>query len=65
MRSLLFAPGSSAKMMANALTSAADIVIFDLEDAVHPDAKREARRLQPLLSRSTLEASLLVNGWPI
>lgn len=45
MRSLLFAPGGSAKMMAKAATGAADAVIFDLEDAVHPDRKEEARHL--------------------
>jgi citrate lyase subunit beta / citryl-CoA lyase len=45
MRSLLFAPGGSAKMMAKAVTGDADAVIFDLEDAVHPDKKEEARRL--------------------
>jgi citrate lyase subunit beta/citryl-CoA lyase len=44
-RSLLFAPGGSAKMMAKAVTGDADAVIFDLEDAVHPDKKEEARRL--------------------
>jgi citrate lyase subunit beta/citryl-CoA lyase len=45
MRSLLFAPGSSAKVMTKAAASAADVVIFDLEDAVHPDAKASARPL--------------------
>jgi citrate lyase subunit beta / citryl-CoA lyase len=45
MRSLLFVPGSSAKMMAKAAASGADVIIFDLEDAVHPDAKPAARRL--------------------
>ena len=45
MRSLLFAPGGSAKMMAKALASGADVVIFDLEDAVHPDQKAAARPL--------------------
>jgi citrate lyase subunit beta/citryl-CoA lyase len=45
MRSLLFVPGSSAKMMAKAATSGADVVVFDLEDAVHPDAKAAARQL--------------------
>jgi citrate lyase subunit beta/citryl-CoA lyase len=45
MRSLLFAPGGSAKMMAKAAAGDADAVIFDLEDAVHPDKKEEARRL--------------------
>ncbi len=45
MRSLLFVPGNSAKMMAKAAASGADVVIFDLEDAVHPDGKPEARQL--------------------
>ena len=45
MRSLLFVPGHSAKMMAKAAASGADVLIFDLEDAVHPDSKVAARRL--------------------
>jgi citrate lyase subunit beta/citryl-CoA lyase len=45
MRSLLFAPGGSPKMMAKAADGEADAVIFDLEDAVQPDRKEEARRL--------------------
>jgi citrate lyase subunit beta / citryl-CoA lyase len=45
MRSLLFVPGNSAKMIAKAATSPADVIILDLEDAVHPDAKPEARKL--------------------
>jgi citrate lyase subunit beta/citryl-CoA lyase len=45
MRSLLFVPGSSAKMMAKAAASGADVIIYDLEDSVHPDAKPEARHL--------------------
>ena len=45
MRSLLFVPGNSAKMMAKAAASGADVIILDLEDAVHPDAKQAARRL--------------------
>jgi citrate lyase subunit beta / citryl-CoA lyase len=44
-RSLLFAPGGSAKMMAKAAAGNADVVIFDLEDSVHPEKKEEARRL--------------------
>ena len=39
MRSLLFVPGNSAKMIAKAEASGADIIILDLEDAVHPDAQ--------------------------
>ena len=45
MRSLLFIPGHSARMMAKAATSGADVVIFDLEDAVHPDSKQASRPL--------------------
>jgi citrate lyase subunit beta/citryl-CoA lyase len=45
MRSLLFVPGNSAKMLAKSASSGADVVIFDLEDAVHPDAKAQAREL--------------------
>jgi len=45
MRSLLFVPGNSAKMMAKAAASGADVIVFDLEDAVHPDSKLAARSL--------------------
>lgn len=44
-RSWLFAPGDSEKKMAKATEGDADIVIFDLEDAVAEDAKPEARKL--------------------
>ena len=44
-RSWLFAPGDSEKKIAKAADSAADIVIFDLEDAVAPSAKPAARTL--------------------
>jgi len=42
-RSVLFTPGDEAGMMRKALGSEADVVVFDLEDAVAPDAKDEAR----------------------
>jgi len=45
LRTALFAPGSSARVMAKALESGADAVIFDLEDSVAVAAKPEARRL--------------------
>jgi len=45
MRSLLFVPGNSAKMIAKAAASHADVVILDLEDAVRPDDKLEARKV--------------------
>ncbi|MBX7526071.1 HpcH/HpaI aldolase/citrate lyase family protein [Qipengyuania vesicularis] len=43
-RSWLFAPGDSEKKMTKATEGEADIVIFDLEDAVAEDAKPEARK---------------------
>jgi citrate lyase subunit beta / citryl-CoA lyase len=45
MRSLLFVPGNSAKMIAKASAGTADALILDLEDAVRPDAKPEARKV--------------------
>jgi citrate lyase subunit beta/citryl-CoA lyase len=45
MRSLLFAPGGSARMTGKALAGEADAVILDLEDAVQPAAKDAARGL--------------------
>jgi citrate lyase subunit beta / citryl-CoA lyase len=45
MRSWLFAPGDSEKKMAKAADSAADIAIFDLEDAVTPENKGAARAM--------------------
>ncbi|MXP44015.1 HpcH/HpaI aldolase/citrate lyase family protein [Allopontixanthobacter sediminis] len=45
MRSWLFAPGDSEKKMAKALASQADIVIYDLEDAVAAENKAAARQM--------------------
>ncbi|RFU64545.1 CoA ester lyase [Peribacillus saganii] len=42
-RSYLFVPASSVKLMEKALASAADCVIFDLEDAVALNEKQAAR----------------------
>jgi citrate lyase beta subunit/acyl dehydratase len=42
-RSCLVVPGHSAKMHAKALSAGADEVVFDLEDAVAPEAKEAAR----------------------
>ncbi len=44
-RSLLFAPGDSARKMEKACASDADLVILDLEDAVAPPAKPAAREM--------------------
>ena len=37
MRSLLYVPGSSEKMILKARDSAADALILDLEDAIAPE----------------------------
>jgi citrate lyase subunit beta/citryl-CoA lyase len=42
-RSVLYMPGSNARAMEKARSIAADALILDLEDAVAPDAKEEAR----------------------
>jgi len=42
-RSVLFTPGDEEEMMRKALGSDADVVVFDLEDAVAPDEKDAAR----------------------
>ncbi len=44
-RSVLAVPGSNPRKMAKAATTAADEVFLDLEDAVAPSQKDEARRL--------------------
>ncbi|MHB9285589.1 HpcH/HpaI aldolase/citrate lyase family protein [Halobacteriales archaeon Cl-PHB] len=43
-RSLLFAPGDRPELMRNAADSGADVVVFDLEDAVAPARREEARQ---------------------
>lgn len=43
-RSLLFVPGSRPERFRKALSAGADAVCLDLEDAVAPDAKAEARQ---------------------
>jgi citrate lyase subunit beta/citryl-CoA lyase len=40
---VLFTPGDEAEMMRKALEGEADVVVFDLEDAVAPPSKNEAR----------------------
>ena len=45
MRSWLFAPGDSERKMTKAAASDADLVLFDLEDAVATESKPLARRM--------------------
>ena len=44
-RSWLYAPGNNAKLLDRVFTAGADAVILDLEDAVPPGAKAEARAM--------------------
>jgi citrate lyase subunit beta/citryl-CoA lyase len=52
-RSLLFAPGNEERKLRNALRAGADAVIADLEDAVLPAAKAEARECVSSVYRDT------------
>jgi citrate lyase subunit beta/citryl-CoA lyase len=51
-RSVLFMPASNARALDKARTLGADALVFDLEDAVAPDAKAEARRMAIAAARS-------------
>lgn len=44
-RSALYLPGSNARALEKGKTLPADVLIFDLEDAVGPDAKTDARTM--------------------
>jgi citrate lyase subunit beta / citryl-CoA lyase len=51
MRSMLFSPGNKPNLMAKALATRADAIIFDLEDSVPPEQKEIARaEIEKLLS---------------
>lgn len=43
-RSLMFTPADRPEMMQKAPSAGADVIVFDLEDAVAPDRKAEARK---------------------
>ena len=57
MRSKLFVPASRPELFSKALASAADAVSFDLEDAVSPERKPQARAALSELLRSDLIAA--------
>lgn len=54
-RSWLFAPGDSDRKMAKATASPADIVIFDLEDAVAESEKPKARAIVPAFVKANTQ----------
>ncbi|MGJ3231681.1 MAG: HpcH/HpaI aldolase/citrate lyase family protein [Oceanicaulis sp.] len=63
MRSLLFVPGSRPDRIAKALEAGADAVCVDLEDAVAPDAKDQAR--QAVLSELSEDGRFAVRVNPL
>ncbi|MGI9603274.1 MAG: HpcH/HpaI aldolase/citrate lyase family protein [Acidimicrobiales bacterium] len=69
MRSLLFAPATKPELVAKLAGRGADAVVFDLEDAVPPTAKAEARALartgaETLLGADGPEVWIRVNAVP-
>ena len=65
LRSLLFVPGDRPDRMDKALGSGADALILDLEDAVAPAAKPEARRSVDAFLDAHPEANLWVRINPL
>jgi citrate lyase subunit beta/citryl-CoA lyase len=66
MRSWLFAPGDSARKMAKAVESSADIVLLDLEDAVATENKPVARQMvHDVLSGNPERARIWVRVNPL
>lgn len=67
MRTSLYIPANNSRFIAKAATSGADIVTFDIEDAVPPQDKANARRLtaENLLSAGTggSQVYVRINGW--
>jgi citrate lyase subunit beta/citryl-CoA lyase len=61
---MLFAPGDSEKKLRKALDAGADAVIFDLEDAVSPSTKSEARRITRLAleEKRKCKVGVRING---
>ena len=66
LRSLLFVPGDQPGRMEKALEAGADALILDLEDAVMPDRKTEARAcVAKLLAREPRTVPLFVRINPL
>lgn len=63
LRSLLFIPGDSEKKLAKADASGADAVILDLEDAVAPENKLQARKLVAAFLKQAPRAARRVQYW--
>lgn len=67
-RSVLFIPGNRESWIESAHTHGADVVIFDLEDAVPPDEKAHARELVseyvPEVTEKGQRVFVRINGHP-
>ena len=61
-RSYLFVPGNRPDRFAAACNAGADVVLIDLEDAVAPAAKADARRAAAAWLRENVGAWLRING---
>jgi citrate lyase subunit beta-like protein len=58
-RAMLYVPGSNPRMLEKSFASPADSICYDLEDAVAPGKKVEARRMVCEL----LDVSILLYDW--
>ncbi|WP_123538834.1 HpcH/HpaI aldolase/citrate lyase family protein [Halosimplex salinum] len=64
-RSVLFSPGDQPGLMRNAPTTGADVVVFDLEDAVVPAKKDEARdAVRAVLAETDADCEVCVRVQP-
>lgn len=61
-RSLLFVPGNRPDRIDKALSSDADLAVIDLEDAVHPSAKVEARQASSAVLVRGVAAAVRINN---
>lgn len=64
LRSLLFVPGDSQKKIERSADSAADAIILDLEDSVHPSAKPQARLMVAQALRKDMQPMRMVRVNP-
>lgn len=63
MRTALFVPGDRPERFVKALSTEADVIIIDLEDAVLPDHKNAARECVHALSLQGKPVLLRINGF--
>src|SRR6478672_7603822 len=61
-RSVLYMPGANTRALEKARTLPADALIFDLEDAVAPDAKEAARANVVAASRSKADVAAIATS---